>query len=65
MPEEEFSALLDTVLQSTPDKWKKLVQTNLNYANELSLQRRVRQLIFPFRDLFGNDSARSKFTRLC
>ena len=62
MSEEEFNTLLDTVLQSTPDKWKQLVRTNLNYANELSLQRRIRQMIAPFKDLFGNESARSKFT---
>ena len=62
MSEEEFNTLLDTILQSTPDQWKELVKTNLNYANELSLQRRLRQMITPFRDLFGNESARSKFT---
>ena len=62
MSEEEFNTLLDTILQSTPDQWKELVETNLNYANELSLQRRIRQMITPFKDLFGNESARSKFT---
>ena len=62
MSEEEFNTLLDTILQSTPDPWKDLVRSNLNYANELSLQRRIRQMIAPFKDLFGNDSARSKFT---
>ena len=62
MSEEEFNTLLNTILQSTPDKWKQLVETNLNYANELSLQRRIRQMITPFKDLFGNESARSKFT---
>ena len=62
MSEEEFNTLIGTILQSTPDKWKQLIQTNLNYANEFSLQRRIRQMVSPFRDLFGNDSARSKFT---
>ena len=62
MSGEEFNALLDTILQSTPDQWKELVRNNLKYANEVSLQRRIRRMIAPFRDLFGNDSARSKFT---
>ena len=62
MSEEEFSTLLDTVLEIIPEKWKELVQTNLNYANELSLQKRIRQLILPFKDLFGNAYARNKFT---
>ena len=62
MSEEEFNSLLYTILQSTPEQWKELVETNLNYANELSLQSRIRQMIAPFRDLFGNDSARRKFT---
>ena len=61
MSKEDFDTLLDTILQSTPDQWKKLVRDNLNYANEISLQRRIRRMITPFRDLFGNDSARSKF----
>ena len=62
MSKEEFNTLLDTILQSTPDQWKELVRMNLNYANEISLQRRIRQMIAPFSDLFGNVSARSKFT---
>ena len=61
MPEEEFKTLLDSILKSTPDKWRTLVQEDLQYANELSLGSRVRRMITPFNDLFGTKSARRAF----
>ena len=61
MPAEEFNSLLDSILQSTPDTWKRWVRESLRYANELSLRRRIREMITPFNDLFGTDSARKAF----
>ncbi len=58
MPAEEFKSLLDSILQSTPDTRRDWVQARLNYANELSLRSRIRQMIAPFSDLFGTESAR-------
>ena len=61
MADEEFSNLLHTILESTPSKWKQLVQSRLKYANEPSLRSRLRKMISRFRDLFGNEFARSTF----
>ncbi len=61
MPEEEFGSLIDSILQSTPNRWRSWVQARFKYANELSLRRRIRQMLMPFNDLFGNESAREAF----
>ena len=61
MPEEEFNSLLNTILHNTPCKWRKLIRGELQYANEPSLRRRMRQMIAPFNDLFGSESARAAF----
>ena len=61
MPDEEFSDLLNTILERTPSKWKQLVQSTLKYANEPSLRSRLRTMISSFRELFGTKSARSTF----
>ena len=49
MPLEEFHHLRDSILQNTPDKWKRLVDEKLKYANELSLRNRIKQVIQPLR----------------
>ena len=61
MPAEEFSSLLDSILQSTPGTWRCWARERLRYANELSLRSRIRQMITPFNDLFGTASARAAF----
>ena len=61
MPAKEFSSLLDSILQSAPDTWRSWVRERLKYANELSLRRRIRQMVTPFNDLFGTESAREAF----
>ena len=58
MPTEEFDCLRDSILRNTPGKWRSLIGERLKYANELSLRRRIREMITPFDDLFGSDSAR-------
>ncbi len=61
MPPEEFHCLRDTILQNTPDLWKRLVDEKLKYANELSLRSRIKQMIEPFGDLFGSNADRNAF----
>ena len=61
MPEAEFTKLLDSILLSCPDQWRQWLQVRLKYANEISLRSRVRQMICPFNDLFGTESARKTF----
>ena len=61
MPPEEFNSLLDSILQGTPDTRRRWVREKLRYANELSLRSRIRQMVTPFNDLFGTESACAAF----
>ena len=61
MPVEEFNSRLDSIVQSTPGTWKSWVREKLGYANELSLRSRIKQMVTPFDDLFGSESARAAF----
>ncbi len=62
MPEAEFSNLIDTILNAVPDDGqRRWIDEKLKYANELSLRKRMRQMIEPFKDLFGNSKKRNSF----
>ena len=54
MSEEEFKNLVDTILQTIPQDRKDWMARKLKYANELSLRKRIKQMIEPFKNLFGN-----------
>lgn len=53
MPTDEFSALVDLLVNSAPDDKKQWVGRKLKYANELSLRQRMKEIIEPFKELFG------------
>ena len=62
MPEDEFSNLKDKILKAVPDtEEKKWIKEKLKYANELSLRKRMKQMIEPFKGLFGNLQRRNSF----
>ena len=61
MPEEEFSNLVDTILKNVPNDKKELIKEKLKYANELSLRKRLRKMIEPFRNFFGSSDERRSF----
>ena len=61
MPAEEFNSLLESILQSTPAARRRWARERLRYANELSLRSRIKQMVTPFNDLFGTESARTAF----
>ena len=61
MPEEEFSNLVDTILKNVPNDKKELIKEKLKYANELSLRKRLRKMIEPFRNFFGSSNGRQSF----
>ena len=61
MPAEEFNSRRDSIVQSTPETWRSWVRERLRYANELSLRNRIKQMIAPFDNLFGSESARAAF----
>lgn len=62
MPEDEFRNLIDTILNAVPDdEQKRWIDEKMKYANEISLRKRMRQMIEPFKDLFGNSKKRNSF----
>lgn len=55
MSEDEFSDLKDEILNAIADKkQKRWIEEKMRYANELSLRKRMKQMIEPFKELFGN-----------
>ena len=63
MPEEEFIKIKENVLEVIPDEKQKWLAVRLKHANELSLRKRIKQMIKPFKDLFGNGRERDLFIR--
>ena len=61
MPEDEFNNLVAKILDVVPDKKKNWIKEKLRYANELSLRKRMKQMIEPFKDLYGNAKERNSF----
>ena len=62
IPEDEFRNLIDTILNAIPDDGqRRWIDEKLKYANELSLRKRIKQMIEPFKDLFGNARKRNFF----
>ena len=61
IPEEEFSNLVDTMLKDVPHDKGEWIREKLKYANELSLRKRIGEMIEPFEDFFGSNSERKYF----
>lgn len=62
MPEEKFSELVGNILEVIRDsEQRRWIEEKLKYANELSLRKRIKQMIKPFKDLFGNSKKRNSF----
>ena len=61
MPEEEFIKIKENVLEIMPNEKQGWLAVRLKYANELSLRKRIKQMIKPFKDLFGNGGERDSF----
>lgn len=49
----DYAAMLDGIMNSCPSQHADWLQSKLTYANELTLSRRLKQLIAPFHSLFG------------
>ena len=61
MQEVEFSELLENILEATPDDKKTWINEKLKYANELSLRRRIKRMVEPFKCFFHNKREREFF----
>ena len=61
MPKEEFEELVAHLVSSSPNDRGKWLKTELTYANELSLRRRLRLMIEPFERFFGDRKQQKAF----
>ena len=61
MPKEQFEELVAHLVASSPNDKGKWLKTELRYANELSLRRRLRLMIKPFERFFGDRKQQKAF----
>ena len=59
MPADKFEELLQSMVRHCPEDRREWVENRLENANELSLRKRVRRTIEPFKHLFGNSKKRN------
>ena len=58
MLEHEFSDVVQTLLSTCPSERRNWLEQELRYGNELSLRQRIKRLMLPFRQYFGNNKER-------
>ena len=60
MDEAEFEKISENLIEHCPENRKEWLKGKLRYGNEVSLRKRIKRLIEPFKDLFGNKEKRRK-----
>ena len=61
MPEAEFRELVISLVKSCPPGQQDWLTKKMEYANELPLRRRIRQMLEPFESLYGDPKQRKYF----
>ncbi len=61
MPEGEFGDFIAALVKSCPSDQQDWLAKKLEYANELPLRRRIRQMLEPFESLYGDSKQRKQF----
>ena len=62
MDEAEFEELVENLIKHCSGERREWLRGKLKYGNEVSFRKRIKQLIEPFKDLFGNKKKRKKLT---
>jgi len=60
MDEAEFEKIIENLIEHCPENRKEWLKGKLRYGNEVSLRKRIKRLIEPFKDLFGSKEKRRK-----
>lgn len=60
MEKTEFEELVKNLIEQCPGERREWLRTKLVHGNEVSLRKRIKKLIEPFKDLFGNKEERKK-----
>lgn len=63
MDEVEFEELVENIIENCSEEKKNWVKGKLTFANEIVLRKRIKRLIEPFKDLFGNNEKRKKLIK--
>ena len=58
MDETEFEELVEHLVDQCPEEKREWLSDKLNYGNEVSLSKRLRNIIKPFKDAIGNRTKR-------
>lgn len=63
MEESLFHDLVKSIIESCPEKDREWLNGRLIYGNEISLSKRIKRIIEPFKEYFGSSKERSKMIR--
>ena len=58
MDEAEFEELVENLVDQCPEEHREWLSRELKYSNEVSLSKRLRDIIKPFKDVIGNRTKR-------
>ena len=61
MSEEEFRDMVSAILKNIPNDKQEWIERKLKYANELSLRKRMKEMLKPFQHLYGDKTKRIFF----
>ena len=57
--EAEFDELVENLVNQCPEEHREWLSGELRYGNEVSLRKRLRSIINPFKDVIGNRAKRN------
>ena len=63
MPDDEFEDIKRSVLEIVPKRRRSWMENRIQYANELSLRKRLTRMIEPFREFYGSNKERGHFIK--
>ena len=63
MEDAKFNEIVTNLIEYCPKEHQEWLSSKLKYANEISLARRLKRIIEPFRNYFGSNNDRKKIIR--
>ena len=63
MPQDEFDDIVENIVKSVPEKHRSWIENKLKYANEISLRRRLVDMMSEFGDLYGGKSEMNELSQ--
>ena len=60
MDDIEFDELVENLIENCPEEKRDWLKRKLRFTNQIVLQKRIKRLIEPFKDIFGNNRERKK-----